>query len=44
MVTKELDLLARHAIKEELKLIDPMCQFNAKVSSPIEFDPASTDV
>lgn len=44
MVTKELDLLARHAIKEELKLIDPMCQFTAKVSSPIEFDPTASDV
>lgn len=44
MVTKELDLLARHAIKEELKIIDPLCHLSAKISSPIEFDPASADV
>ena len=38
MVTKELDLLARNSIKEELKLIDPHSQFTLK--SPIEFDSA----
>jgi hypothetical protein len=27
MITKELDLLARDAIKDELKLIDPLCHF-----------------
>ncbi|CEP13146.1 hypothetical protein [Parasitella parasitica] len=37
MITKELDLLARNAIKEELKLIDPL-SFMAKISSPIELD------
>ncbi|KAI7890487.1 uncharacterized protein EV154DRAFT_248746 [Mucor mucedo] len=44
MVTKELDLLARHAIKEELKVIDPLCHLSGKASSPIEFDPSSSDV
>lgn len=37
MITKELDLLARNAIKEELKLIDPLCHLT-KMTSPIEFD------
>lgn len=44
MVTKELDLLARNAIKEELKLIDPLCHSASKISSPIDFDPSSTDI
>lgn len=43
MVTKELDSLARHAIKEELRIIDPLFHLSAKISSPIEFDPADTD-
>jgi len=42
MITKELDLLARNAIKDELKLIDPLCCL-AKVSSPIELDPSLAD-
>ncbi|KAL9544894.1 hypothetical protein MBANPS3_007398 [Mucor bainieri] len=42
MITKELDLLARNAIKDELKLIDPLCS-QAKVSSPIELDPSLAD-
>jgi hypothetical protein len=42
MVTKELDLLARNAIKDELKLIDPLFHFTGKVTSPIEFDSSST--
>jgi hypothetical protein len=45
MVTKELDLLARNSIKEELKLIDPQCHFASKISSPTsEFDPSTADV
>ncbi|CAO3576547.1 unnamed protein product [Absidia cylindrospora] len=36
MITKELDALARNAIKDELKLIDPL-SFSNKVT-PIDFD------
>jgi hypothetical protein len=36
MITKELDALARNAIKDELKLIDPLSYSN-KVT-PIDFD------
>ncbi|KAI8389425.1 hypothetical protein BD560DRAFT_381580 [Blakeslea trispora] len=39
MITKELDVLARSAIKEELRLIDPLCHFS-KMSSTIELDSA----
>ncbi|KAI8065911.1 hypothetical protein BC940DRAFT_275514 [Gongronella butleri] len=37
MMTKELDMLARNAIKDELKLIDPL-SFSNKMT-PIDFDP-----
>ncbi|ORX44105.1 hypothetical protein DM01DRAFT_1340519, partial [Hesseltinella vesiculosa] len=37
MLSKELDLLARNAIKDELKLIDPL-SFSNKMT-PIDFDP-----
>ncbi|CAO3620072.1 unnamed protein product [Cunninghamella echinulata] len=36
MITKELDALARNAIKDELKLIDPL-SFSNKVT-PIDFE------
>jgi hypothetical protein len=36
MITKELDTLARNAIKEELKLIDPLSSLG-KIS-PIDID------
>lgn len=37
MVTKELDQLARDAIKEELRMIDPI-SLSTKNNYPIEFD------
>ncbi|KAI9280434.1 hypothetical protein BY458DRAFT_500676 [Sporodiniella umbellata] len=37
MITKELDQLARDAIKEELRMIDPISQ-STKNNFPIEFD------
>lgn len=36
MITKELDALARNAIKEELKLIDPLS--SSSKMSPIDID------
>jgi hypothetical protein len=36
MITKELDTLARNAIKEELKLIDPLS--TSSKLSPIDID------
>ncbi|CEI94488.1 hypothetical protein RMCBS344292_08698 [Rhizopus microsporus] len=37
MVTKELDIIAREAIKDELRMIDPFSQATQS-SFPIEFD------
>ncbi|KAI8968549.1 hypothetical protein BDF20DRAFT_839642 [Mycotypha africana] len=49
IITKELDATARDAIKEELRLINPLCQVISTATTntarlPMEVDPAFADV